>query len=132
DRKNVEVILKSPVSREHILSLHAGCARISRSMYRAIDPFGFADALHDVNLAAFGPATLIDVVSKQPKRGPYAFAGRQFYSCFETAVHLAELALRFQTRRGIAPANPIGTGIVLFDGADGKHSVLFSRILDPS
>src|SRR5438046_2654314 len=66
---------------------YALCARVARAMHGAVHPARLlADVLHDVDLAAPGPAERGAVVAQHPEGGPQALPARDLNPCFHAPV----------------------------------------------
>ena len=84
-----------------------------------------ADVLHDVDLAAGGPA-LAGIDAEHPDRGPHALAGRELGADLDPAVEPGGLAPRPQARRG----DGVALEIVL-PRLDDEHAVFDPGVLRP-
>src|SRR6266702_2214358 len=63
------------------------CTGVAGAMHRAVHPARLlADVLHDVDLAARGPADRDAVIAQHPKGGPQALPTRDLNPCFHAAV----------------------------------------------
>src|SRR5207244_4541732 len=61
--------------------------RVAGAMHRAVYPAGLlANVLHDVDLAARGPADLVAVVAQHPEGGPQALPARDLNPSLHAAV----------------------------------------------
>src|SRR5947208_6041905 len=93
----------------------AGIARLgdgAGAVERAVNRAGLlADIFHDVDFAALGPADRTDVIPKHPEGGPHSLSRGNFNARLETAIRLAEEALRFQTGGGVIARRAVAAGI---------------------
>src|SRR5205085_7616197 len=77
-------------------------AGVARPVHRAVDYRRLApDVLHDVYLAAVGPARRLDVVAEHPEGRPHPLPVRNTDARLEAAVRLLELTLRLEARGGV-------------------------------
>src|SRR5205823_6937832 len=94
---------------------------------RAVHPARLLpDVLHDVDLAAAGPADLRDVVAQHPERGPQPLPPRDLNARLDPAVAPRPQALGLEARRGV--------GLVaerLAPGLDHEVTVFEARVFDP-
>src|SRR5262249_34352821 len=122
------------------------CMVILRRVDIGVDHSGLeADELHDVDLAAGGPADLGDIRAEGPDGRPGAAAGRQLGADFDPAVGPGGLALGGQAGRSVlvvlavapaaSPALGLGLGIragdtvSLLAGLDDQPPALEARVL---
>src|SRR5215472_6713082 len=91
----------------------------------------FADVLHNVNLAAFWPAGLRDVVPQHPKRGPNTLTFWDFHAGFEAAVLLGKLAERLQARGSVVAGDAVRAGVFFREHSDDQVPALLDRVLRP-
>src|SRR5205823_9637640 len=83
-------------------------ARVARSVKSSMnDRWFLADVLHDVDLAAVGPAGRPNIVTQHPKCRPDPLAIRNLNSRLETSVGLAELVPGEQSCRSIVASNVV-------------------------
>src|ERR1044071_7562261 len=93
-------------------------------MKRSVDHRRFpADIFHDVDLAAVGPVSRIDIVTQHPECRPDALAKRNLDSRFETTKRLAEFVLRQQSGRRVVASYIVGAGKSLLDRSDDEGTV---------
>src|ERR1051326_8178552 len=89
----------------------------------------FADVFHDVDLAAVGPADLVDVFAEHPERRPDSLPARNLDAGFETSIGLSEFALRFEAGRGVIARDAIRTCVLLLQSGDDEIPIALQRVL---
>src|SRR5215471_1166326 len=104
-------------------------AAISGAVNRAVHERGLlADVFHDVDLAAVWPASLFDVITHHPKRGPDALSPGDFDASFEASEFLRELTLGLQASRGVVASYAIGAGKFFLKDFDDKIAALMEGV----
>src|SRR6266496_3209299 len=89
------------------------------------------DVLHNVDLAAGGPASRCNVVTEHPECRPDSLPIGDLDSRFEPAVGLGESSQGLQPRGCVLAGDAVGSGIVFGDGANHQHAVLDRSIRRP-
>jgi hypothetical protein len=89
----------------------------------------FTDVLHDVDLAALGPADRVDIIAEHPEGGPDALAFGDFDARLETSESLGEEALRFQARGCVFAGDVVGAFVLFFARGDDEIAVFDVGVL---
>src|SRR2546429_1225973 len=92
----------------------------------------FSNVFHDVDLAAVGPVSCIDVVTQHPKRRPNALARGDLNSRFKPPVSLGELVLGEQSCRSIVASYAVRPFEGLPERFDYQHATVAIRICSPT
>ena len=120
DSVQVKIVGEALARRERVGRAHPGPAGVVRTVHAAVDDVRLlADVLHDVDLAACGPAHSGDVLPQQPERRPEALSIGNLDARLETAVGLVELVLGENSAGGV-----LGAQVRLLDGLDDQVAVL--------
>src|SRR5437899_948134 len=113
--------------RQVVRAADASRAGVPRAVYCAVHPARFlADLLHDVDLAARGPADGGDVVAQHPERGPQPLSARYLNTGLDATVLPRAQTLGLESGRGV----PAG-GERLPAGLDDEVARIDVRVLDP-
>jgi hypothetical protein len=87
------------------------------------------DVVHDVDLAAGGPALAVDVRAEHPERGPQALAARDLDAGFEASVRLCEAAFRRESRRRVVARDAVAARESLGARGDDERAAADDRAL---
>src|SRR3990172_8947389 len=103
---------------------HALGTRVAGTVHGAVHQGGFpADVLHDVDLAALGPADFVAVVAQHPEGGPQSLPARDLNPCLHAGVSPRSQPLGLQPgRRVLAIPRP------LLPGHDNEVAVFDTRV----
>src|SRR5689334_25026547 len=128
-----------PLDREHVKRVRERAARevvgagdtigtgVARAVHRTVHGrWLLADVLHDVHLAAPGPADLRDVVTQHPERGPQPLSTRDLNARLDPAERPLPQTLSLEARRGVR-----AVAERLLPRRDYEIAVLEVRVLDP-
>src|SRR5215472_10008492 len=129
DREYMKIVRESAAG-QRVNGGQRGRTRVAGPVHAAMHLVGLlADVLHDVDLAAGGPADGIDVVTEHPERGPDSLPGRNLDASLEAPVGLREVGGGLQAGRGVAAGDTVGAGVVLLEHVDDEVSILLNGIL---
>src|SRR5580704_11587984 len=93
NREKMKVVGKALIICKWVGCANAVPAGISGTVDRAVDDRGFlADILHDVDLAAVGPARFVDIGAEHPEGGPDSLSTRYLNARLESSIGLRKLA----------------------------------------
>src|ERR1051326_6720749 len=109
---------------------NAFVTRVARTVNSAMNGGRlFADIFHDVDLAAGGPARLVDVIAEHPECGPDSLTARDLDAGLETAVVLRELALGFEAGGGVVARHAVWAGVFFLNGFDDQVAIMQRGVL---